>query len=124
MAAVPDGAADAALLHLVRSSTLPLHLVCDMTHALLAASRPRARAWRVTAESLRGISLWRYASEDIQRAEQELGALGWFEPGSAPVTLSTRPNGFDDVPIRASRVRWTRLRLSDGSYARLVETLS
>ncbi|MBS0518904.1 MAG: helix-turn-helix transcriptional regulator [Proteobacteria bacterium] len=123
LGATPDGAADAAILQLVRSSTAPVHLVCDMSHRLLAASRARARAWRVPAESLQGTSLWRYASDDIRRAEQCLGERGWFEPDAAPVTLVTRPNRFAEVPIRAGRVRWTRLRLSDGSFARLVETL-
>jgi transcriptional regulator with XRE-family HTH domain len=123
LGATPDGAADAAVAHLVRNSALPVHLVCDLSHRLLAASRARSRAWRVSAESLHGTSLWHYASEDIQRAERSLGELGWFEPMAAPVTLSTGANRFREVPIRASRVRWTRLRLSDGSHARLVETL-
>ncbi len=121
--AAPTGTADAALLHLVRSSALPMHLVCDLSHRLLAASPARSRAWRVTSEALYGTSLWRYASEDIQRAELGLGELGWFEPAAAPVTLTTGANRIAEVPIRPSRVRWTRLRLSDGSYARLVETL-
>jgi transcriptional regulator with XRE-family HTH domain len=123
MAATPDGAADAALLRLVNGSALPMHLVCDLSHRLLAASKPRSRAWRVTPEALYGSSLWRYASDDIRRAESRLGELGWFEPGAAPVTLTTGANRMAEVPILASRIRWTRLRLSDGSYARLVETV-
>ncbi len=123
ISATPVGAADAAVLQLVKSSTKPVHLVCDLSHRLLAASKSRSRAWRVTPEALYGTSLWRYASEDIHRAEQRLGEFGWFEPAAAPVMLTTRANRFDEVPIRAGLVRWTRLRLSDGSYARLVETI-
>ncbi|SKA39930.1 hypothetical protein SAMN02745126_06284 [Enhydrobacter aerosaccus] len=123
LGATPDGAADAALLQLVVSSRLPVHLICDATHRLLAASRPRAQAWQVSPESLHGLSLWRYASEDIQHAERQLADLGWYEPAAAPVILSTGANRYAEVPIRPSQVRWTRLRLSDGSYARLVETM-
>lgn len=124
MAATPDGAADAALSKLVSGSPLPMHLVCDRSHRLLAASNPRSRAWRVAPETLYGTSLWRYASEEIQEAELHLGELGWFEPGAPSVLLTTGANRMAEVPIRAGRVCWTRLRLSDGSYARLVETVT
>ena len=49
---------------------------------------------------------------------------GWRD-GMAPPSLefATGANGSALVPIRPGRCRWTRLVLSDGSAARLVETL-
>jgi transcriptional regulator with XRE-family HTH domain len=123
MSAAPSGAADAALLDLVRGSATPVHLICDFTHRLLAASSARARPWRMAPEKLYGASLWRYASEEIHQAEGKLEDLGWFEPEAMPIEVTTRGNESTDVPIHPSRIRWTRLRLSDGSYARLVETI-
>lgn len=124
MSATPTGTADAALLQLVRTNAASVHLVCDFTHRLLAASPSRIRPWRASPEQLYGTSLWRYASEEIHQAEAALEDAGWFEPEATPVMLATRGNDSAEVPIDASRIRWTRLRLSDGSYARLVETVS
>jgi transcriptional regulator with XRE-family HTH domain len=74
-----DPARDAALRRLVEGSASPVHLVCDLTHRLLAASGPREREWRRAASELRGQPLWRFASEAIRSAEARLPALGWGE---------------------------------------------
>jgi transcriptional regulator with XRE-family HTH domain len=124
LSAAPTGAADLAVLQLVRASTTPVHLVCDFTHRLLAASPARAKPWRMPPEELCGTSLWRYASEEIHQAEAALEDAGWFEPDATPMVVTTRGNDSVDVPIAPSRIRWTRLRLSDGSCARLVETIA
>ena len=53
-----------------------------------------------------------------------LAALGWFEPGAPAVEGVTRAHTTAAVRIRRSRFRWTRFQLSDGSFARLVETVA
>jgi transcriptional regulator with XRE-family HTH domain len=123
LAARPDGAADRELIRLVSTSRQAVHLVCDLTHRLLAVSVPRAREWRVGEAELIGVPLWRYASDDIRAAEARLGELGWFAPTAPVVTVTTNANRSHEVPIRPGRCEWVRFPLSDGSYARLVRTV-
>lgn len=119
-----DSAADQALARLVACSSQPVHLVCDLTHRLLACSAPRAAEFGVPLAQLLGRSLWPFVTEEIARQESKLDRLGWRE-GIAPPALefATGDNGSLLVPIRQSQCRWTRLTLSDGSTARMVETL-
>lgn len=124
MAARLDGAADAALAELVRHSHDAVHLVCDATHKLLAASPARAAAWKVGMDELAGTSLWRFASPEIVAAEAGLAKTHWFEPNAPAVEVFTGANDSEIVPIRPSRMRWTRMPLADGSFARLVQTLA
>lgn len=124
LAARPTSAADHALCRLVVAAPTPMHLVCDMTHRLFAASRRRAREFRAPLSQLIGTSLWRHASEDIMQLEAGLGDLGWFDTVALDVTATTRPNSSATVIIPESRFRWVRFQLSCGSFARLVETLS
>ncbi|MDQ2080740.1 helix-turn-helix transcriptional regulator [Xanthobacteraceae bacterium Astr-EGSB] len=123
LAARPDGAADRELIRLVSASRQTVHLVCDLTHRLLAVSGPRAREWRVDERELVGVSLWRYASDDIRAAEARLGELGWFAPAAPAVTVTTNANRSREVPIHPGRCEWVRFPLSDGSFARLVRTV-
>jgi transcriptional regulator with XRE-family HTH domain len=116
--------ADAALKRLVLTSSLPVHLVCDATHELLAASPARARFWSVDAEHYVGTSLWPFASEEIMAAEAGLDALGWFERPFQWYQFETGDNGSEEIPVRASRLRWETLPLADGRVGRLTTTLS
>jgi transcriptional regulator with XRE-family HTH domain len=118
-----NSAADAGLRQLVETSALPVHLVCDLSHRLLAASPARYAEWRADAAELRGASLWRYASEEIQRAESRLGDLGWYENGAARLSFWTGPNHDPIVTIRPGILVWDRLPLSDGTLARLATSL-
>ena len=119
-----DGAAERELARLVTQSARPLHLICDLTHRLLALSALREAEMKVGAAELLGRSFWPHASPGIVAAEAELAALGWFEPGAPAVEGVTRGHSTAAVRIRRSRFRWTRFQLSDGSFARLVETVA
>ena len=119
-----DGAAERELARMVSQSPRPLHLICDLTHRLLALSAQRESELKVGATDLLGRSLWPHASPEIVAAESELAALGWFEPGAPAVEGVTREHTTAAVRIRRSRFRWTRFQLSDGSFARLVETVA
>ena len=116
-----DPARDAALRRLIEGSASPVHLVCDLTHRLLAASAPREREWRRAASELRGHPLWRFASEEIRSAEARLPELVWGErDGAHALTFVTGANGLDELRIVPGVQIWERILLSDGSPARLV----
>lgn len=115
--------ADRQLARLVATSTLPVHLVCDVTHRLLACSAARARQLRRGLTDLLGVSLWPAATPEIAAAESALPALGWFDGRHFCHESDTRAQCGDLVDIRESRFRWTRFRLSDGAFVRLVETI-
>jgi len=120
-----DPARDAALRRLVEGSAIPVHLVCDLTHRLLAASRPREREWRRVAAELRGQPLWGYASEAIRSAEARLPDLGWgARDGAHALTFATGANGLDELRIVPGVLIWERILLSDGSPARLVTSMA
>ncbi|MCA8001555.1 helix-turn-helix domain-containing protein [Burkholderia metallica] len=124
LAARLDSAGDRALARLVAGRAGRMHLVCDLTHRLLAASPARAAEFSQPLPMLLGTSLWRYASPQIIRMEAALDTLGWRDHAGPPsVEFDTGANASRIVPIRGSLCRWTRMTLSDGSAARLVETL-
>ncbi|MBY3388950.1 helix-turn-helix domain-containing protein [Rhizobium laguerreae] len=116
-------AADAALKRLVEDSVRPVHLICDRTHRLLSASRPRQAEWRAPLNTLLGRSLFSYASDEIAAAEQSLEERGWHEGRLSSLTLDTGANGNALLPIAAGRVIWERIMLSDNSAGRLVTTI-
>lgn len=118
-----DVRGDAALRRLVETSALPVHLVCDLSHRLLAVSRPRLATWRAGDRELLGRPMWPYATDEIRRAESMLPDLGWHEPSAIPVAAVTGPNRDPVVPIAPGVLLWERLTLSDGRAARLVTTV-
>ena len=117
----PASTADAAIKRLVETSTARVHLICDHSHRLLAASPGRRTEWR---RDMLGTPMFRYASEGIQQAEGTLQGLGWHDGQTASLVVETGPNGRDDVPIAAGRVLWERIPLADGATVRLVTTLT
>jgi transcriptional regulator with XRE-family HTH domain len=120
LAAPLDSPGDAALRRLVESSSLAVHLICDLSHRLLAASPTRTATWGVDPADLLGASLWRFATDEIRTAEDRLADLGWYDSGAAGVTFWTGPNDSTVVAIDPGPLEWQRLQLSDGTFARLV----
>ena len=114
---------DAALKRLVEESGRPVHLICDSTHRLLAASRSRAASWRTEISELIGRSLWPFASAEIEAAEAGLFESGWFERPYQALELHTGGNGRSDVPVPPGRVLWETLPLADGRVGRLTTTI-
>jgi transcriptional regulator with XRE-family HTH domain len=123
LAASLDSAADAGLRRLVESSALPVHLICDLSHRLLAASPARFAGWTAGAAELRGVSLWGFATDEIRAAEGRLGELGWYDDGAAEVRFWTSANHSPIVAIEPGILLWERLQLSDGTLARLVTSM-
>jgi len=114
---------DAGLRRLVESSRRPVHLICDATHQLLAASPSRAASWRTDLSELIGKSLWPFASAEIAAAEAGLSESGWFERPYQSLELRTGSNGRSDVPVPPSRMLWETLPLADGRVGRLTTTI-
>jgi transcriptional regulator with XRE-family HTH domain len=111
---------DCALRRLVRSSSVPCHLVTDTDHRLLAVSVPRQREWVRPASELMGTSLWRFATPEIAAAEAQLDALQWWDQAApAPVVLHTREAWTDGLHILEGDMVWERVWLASGEPARL-----
>ena len=118
-----NSAADAGLRRLVESSALRVHLICDLSHRLLAASPARFAEWTADAAELRGVSLWAFATDEIRAAEGRLGELGWYDDGATRMRFWTGANDSPVVSIDPGILLWERLQLSDGTLARLVTSL-
>ncbi|WP_418117418.1 helix-turn-helix transcriptional regulator [Variovorax sp. 350MFTsu5.1] len=124
LAAACDSAQDAALKRLVESSTRKVHLVCDRTHRLLAASPSRQAEWRADASEFMGRSLIGFASKEILEAEATLEELGWHAGELSSLEVATGANTDRIVPILPGRVLWERIALSDGRAGRIVTTIA
>lgn len=123
IAAQTGSDADAALKRLVETSTQAVHLVCDATHRLLAASPARAASWQADARAYVGMSLWRFATREIILAEAGLAAAGWFERPFQTLDVRTGANGSREIPVRPGRMRWETIPLSGGRTGRLTTTI-
>ncbi|HEX8568920.1 MAG TPA: helix-turn-helix transcriptional regulator [Caulobacteraceae bacterium] len=123
VAARTESHGDAALKRLVSESRSDVHLVCDATHRLLAASATRAASWRGGVADRLGVSLWPYATPEIVAAEEGLRDRGWFEGVFQTLCFETGPNGSPEVPVPPSVVRWETVPLADGRVGRLTTTV-
>ncbi|HYE49457.1 MAG TPA: helix-turn-helix transcriptional regulator [Azospirillaceae bacterium] len=115
-----DSAGDWVLRRLIAESGQALHLVCDVTHRLLAASPRREQEWRRPASDFMGQSLWRYATDEIREAEFHLVDMGWHAGIPRPLATWTPENDEQDLHINPGMMMWERIQLSDGSHVRLV----
>lgn len=112
--------ADTALRRLVESSRLPVHLISDADHRLLAASDARWRQWGPGAHRCAGESLWPFATDEIVAAEEALSSSGWWDQHLPdPVEVVTRAGGSPPCRIAPGRMLWERVWLSDGTPARI-----
>jgi transcriptional regulator with XRE-family HTH domain len=114
-----------ALKRLVESCVAPVHLIEEASHVCLTYSRPRARDWRVSHRELLGTTLWRFATDEIRAAEEELAAVGWWEQQwPEPRRFRISSYDFEAIRICAGGVLWERLYLEDGTPVRLVTGLA
>ncbi|MCG7518113.1 helix-turn-helix domain-containing protein [Ruegeria sp. Ofav3-42] len=67
---------DSALKRLVANSNECVHLVEEASHKCLAYSTGRAKDWEASQNSLLGVSLWQFATDEIRQAEAELQGEG------------------------------------------------
>jgi transcriptional regulator with XRE-family HTH domain len=118
-----DSGGDAALKRLILSSPLRVHLVCDATHRLLAASPGRAAAWRADVGAYLGTSLWRHASAEIIEAEGALAARGWFERPFQTCRFRTGANDSGTIVITPGIMEWESIPLADGRIGRLTTAI-
>lgn len=124
IAANANNDADATLKRLVESSTLPVHLVCDATHRLLAASPERTRSWSGGAAAFIGESLWRFASPEIVTAQDGLQNDGWFERPFQRLQFHTGHNDSDIVTVLPGTLLWETIPLADGRTGRISTTIA
>lgn len=114
-----ESPAHAALRRLVETSTAPMHLVCDATHRLLAASPVREADWGMSALELRGRSLWCFASDEVRQAEAQLDEAGWYDEAAPAVAAWTEDNGSEQLHIVPQLFLWERMVLDDGTVVRI-----
>jgi len=67
--------------------------------------------------------MWRYATPEIRRAEEQLPSLGWNDGPDVAVFFKTSGKRDPVVPIRPGTVLWERLPIGDHGWGRLVTTL-
>lgn len=116
---------DFALGRLVETSTSSIHLIEEATHKCLAFSRRRAIEWRNAQHQLIGISLWRFATEEIQEAERELENGDWWSVRlPKPRCFRTSAKTHSELTINAGNILWERMYLSDGTPVRLCTSFS
>jgi transcriptional regulator with XRE-family HTH domain len=120
----PDPGQDAILKRLILTSSAKVHLICDRSHRLLAASPARHAEWRLAPEDYLGMSLIVFASDEILQAEAALADYGWEGGEIASLDFETGANRDPDFRILPGRILWERLTLSDGTAGRLVTTIA
>jgi transcriptional regulator with XRE-family HTH domain len=114
-----DSAVHAGLRRLIELATIPVHLVCDATHRLLAASPAREAVWGVSAQELRGQSLWCFASDEVRAVEGRLKDAGWYDAHAPAVSGWTNGNDGERLCIVPQLFLWERMILDDGTVVRI-----
>jgi transcriptional regulator with XRE-family HTH domain len=117
-------ATDCHLKRLIQSSLSSIHLICDVTHQLLAASPARLQEWGRQASELCGQSLWQFATDEIREAEHRLPDVGWCDGLTRSAVTYTGGREERGLRIHAGWLLWERIPLADGGTGRLVTTVS
>jgi hypothetical protein len=74
---------------------------------------------------MQGVSLWKFATDEIRREEELLDVTGWWDQHTpTPRYFTTTHRNFDTIQISAGEVLWERLYLIDGTPVRLVSGTS
>ena len=112
---------DGVLRALIERAQSPIHLICDFSHRLLAASQPRISQWRRDLSELRGRSLFQFTTPEIVSAEQHLPEIGWYDGRCGHFRFNCGASAPDcAIQIQPAVCTWERLLLADGSIVRLV----
>ena len=102
---------DAALKRLVQSSIDCIHLVDEATHTCLAYSQSRAKDWRVGKAEMAGVSLWRFATDEIRQAEHDLARTDWWSAiAPRPKRFVTSGSDHQEIRISAGEILWEGTR--------------
>lgn len=112
-------ATDSVLRRLVEDAQAAVHLVTDIDHRLLAASKPREKEWRRSVAELAGISLWQFASDRIEAAERGLADGDWWRQASVSPVVVDLEEAETGLRIAPGQMVWERLHLADGTPVRL-----
>lgn len=119
----PSWIADSWLRRLVETSSQRVHVICDVSHRLLAASPSRVAEWGVTSRELIGQKLLQDAPDDIVAAEKHLLQGGAGENYLRPMIISTAGQRSGRYKVEPGRLLWEKLQIEDGSWVRLVTDL-
>ncbi len=116
---------DFALRRLVETSSSTIHLIEDATHKCLAFSKKRGMEWgNIDHSSLYQKSLWRFATKEIQAAEENLAHSDWWSAQHpAPHSFITSAKVYHEIIIRPGQILWERMYLADGTPVRLCTNL-
>lgn len=111
---------DAWLQRLVESSGHPVHVMCEATHRLLAASPPRISEWQRDISEIAARPLSLDLPPDIAGAETRLNEVSLNTEMFVPVIVHTRGRSGGPYEIDPALMLWERLQLSGGEWIRLV----
>ena len=115
---------DSWLTRLVASSKDPIHLICDQSHTLFAASETRVDEWKRSMAEVSRVPLCIDLPEDILSAEKQYQRN--FKGLTASVSFVVRTEGRSEglYAIKPALMLWERLQLTDGRVVRLVSNTS
>jgi len=126
LGAHPRTVADTWLTRLIETSHERIHAICDVTHRLLVASPARYEEWRSDRSEMLDRPLLRDAPDDIVDAERRLMQRHRGSPFDEPLLVRTAGQAWQRrrYRVEAGLLLWERLQLTDGTWVRLVTSIS
>ncbi|MGJ3262397.1 MAG: helix-turn-helix transcriptional regulator [Salinarimonas sp.] len=119
-----DAQRDAWIRRLVEGSRRPVHLMCESTHRLLAASPMRVLEWRRDPAEVAAEPLLRAAPDDLRRAEALVTASRADAQESPPFVVRTAGRRGGQYEVAPALLLWESLQLSGGEWVRLVSNIA